>query len=136
MSKRIFSEGQIREIAGNTNVVRCSQRSITYKEAFKRRAVELHSSGISPREIFRREGFNLAIIGRETPKGCLKRWNRTVRKKGVTALAESRGGHGGRKPKPRDASDKDRVKRLEVENAYLKAENAFLARLRAARRTE
>lgn len=136
MSKRMFSGDQIKEIAGNTNVVRCSQRSITYKEEFKRQAVLLHGQGMSPQEIFRQAGFPLAVIGRDTPGECIERWNETVRKKGTTGLAESRGGHGGRKPKPKDASDSDRIKRLEAENAYLKGENAFLARLRAARRTE
>lgn len=136
MSKRIFSEDQIKKVSANRNVVRCSQRSITCKEEFKKQAVRLHDEGLPPQEIFGRAGFNLAIIGRETPKACLKRWNKTVRKKGIMGLAECRGGRGGRKPKPKDASDTDKIKRLETENAYLKTENAFLAHLRAARRTE
>mgnify|MGYP001562645194 FL=1 len=136
MSKRIFLEEEIREISGNKNVSRCSKRSITWKKEFKERAVRLNGEGTTPQEIFRQAGFNLAAIGRETPKGCLKRWNKVFRKKGADGFVESRGRHGGRKPKPKDLTDADKIKRLEAENAYLKAENAFLARLRAARRTE
>ena len=133
MSKRIFTEEEIRSISANENVARASQRSITYTEEFRKRAHALHKEGMTPQEIFRQAGFNITAVGRSTPKECLKRWDRIVRKKGVAGLAESRGGRGGRKPKPKDASDKDRIKRLEIEVAYLKAENAFLATLRKQR---
>ena len=136
MSKRILSKEQIKELSANESVVRASQRSITWKREFKERSVMLNGQGMTPQEIFRQAGFNLNIIGRKTPKSCLKRWNKAFRKRGIDGLSEARGRHGGRKPKQKDMSDKDRIKRLEAENAYLKAENHFLARLRAARRTE
>lgn len=130
MSIRTFSKEEIRRVSGNKNVARCSERSITYKKEFKTRAVTLHEEGMTPQEIFRQAGFDLNAIGRSTPKECLKRWSKIVRKNGVQSLAEARGRHGGRKPKPKDASDTDKIKRLEAEVAYLKEENRFLAKLR------
>ena len=52
-------------------------------------------------------------------------------------MVENRGkGRGGGRPKTKGITPEDRIKRLEAENAYLKAENDFLAKLRAKRRTE
>ena len=117
MSKRIFSGEEIKEISGNENVARCSERSITYRKEFKIQAVKLHEEGMTSQEIFRQAGFSLNALGRKTPKECLERWSKTARKKGLEALSEARGTHGrgGRKPKPKDASDADKIKRLEAE---------------------
>lgn len=132
MSKRIFTSKETEQISKNRNVSRCSERSITYSKDFKINAVKLYNEqGLTSTEIFRQAGFDLDTIGRDQPKSCLKRWNRRYRTKGEAGLEETRGVAGGRHKKPRDLSAADRIKRLEIENAYLKAENAFLARLRA-----
>ncbi len=135
MSKRIFTQGEIDRVSKNENVARCGERSITYKKDFKMRAVKLYQEeGLTSTEIFRRAGFDLTLIGRDQPKSCLKRWNKSYRTKGEKGLLEeTRGKGGGRPKKPRDTSDTDTIKRLEIEVAYLKAENDFLARLRARR---
>ena len=136
MSKRIFTKEEIWQIAKNENVARCSKRSITYDKGFKMRAVKHYEQGLTSTEIFRQAGFDPHIIGKDQPKECLKRWNRIYRAKGNTGLAtEQRGRSGGRQKKIRDTSDADKIKRLEIEIAYLKAENDFLACLRA-RKTE
>lgn len=133
MSKRIFTSEQIDQIAKNENVSRCSERSITYSKDFKMKSVKLYQEGLTSTEIFRQAGFDLNLLGRDQPKSCLKRWNKSFRTKGESGLKETRGSAGGRPKKPRDKSDADKIKRLEIENAYLKAENDFLARLRAKR---
>lgn len=119
----------------NKCVVNCSERSVTYRTNFKEYAVRLYEQGLTSTEIFKQAGFNLDVIGRDQPAECLRRWRKIVKKKGVEGLAESRGenGRGGR-PKTKSLSREERIERLETENAYLKAENAFLAKLRAARR--
>lgn len=69
------------------------------------------------------------------PAESLRRWNNVYRTKGIEKLSvENRGRDGGRPPKIKDATEKDKIKRLEAEVAYLKAENDFLAKLRAKRR--
>ena len=62
-------------------------------------------------------------------------WNKIYRTKGIKALStETRGKGGGRPKKVKDKSDKDQIKRLELEIEYLKAENDFLVKLRAKRK--
>lgn len=137
MSKRIFTPEQISELLTNAGVANCSDKSVTYSKQFKTKAIKLYEQGMSAREIFRQAGFKLQIIGGTTPKGCLKRWNKTYRDSGIAGLsseARGKGGGGGRPKKIKDANDADKIKRLEAEVAYLKAENDFLAKLRASQK--
>ena len=122
----------------NENIARCSKRSITYNKDFKIKAVKLYEQGLTSGDIFRQAGINLNLIGRKTPKYCLRRWNKIYRHKGEKELTvENRGRNSpGRPKKPIDKPDADRIKRLEAEVAYLKAENDFLAKLRAKKRAE
>lgn len=137
MSKRIFTKEQIEILLQNKNVAVCSERSISYRKDFKLRAVKEYQEGLPVSLIFKQAGFNIDIIGHETPKECLRRWRKIFKEKGETGLkTDNRGKQklGGR-PKGRplniaNLSDKDKLKRLEAEVAYLKAENRFLARLR------
>jgi len=134
MSKRIFTGEQIKELLENENIAKCSEKAITYEKDFKIRAVrQYNEEGMTAKEIFRQAGLNLNMIGRKQPKECLLRWNRIFRKKGVGGLSEVRGKNGGR-PKTKNLTDAEKIKRLETEVAYLKAENDFLAKLRARRR--
>ncbi len=119
----------------NENIARCSERSITYSKDFKMKAMrQYHEEGVSSSEIFRRAGFDLDVIGKRKPKGCFTDWNRIYRKKGIAGLAFETRGRGGGRPKTKDLTDADKIKRLETEVAYLKAENDFLAKLRASKK--
>lgn len=133
MSKRIFSAEQMKQLSKNVNVESCSQRSITYNKDFKIKAVRFYKQGLTSREIFAEAGFDLDTIGRDQPKECLSRWNKTWKEKGEPGLAIETRGRLGRPKKPKDLSERDKIKRLEMEIAYLKAENDFLAKLRAKR---
>lgn len=133
MSKRIFTTEQIRELLKNPCVAKCSAKSITYNPDFKVSAVRQHKEQCATvKEIFAMAGFDLEMIGRETPRWCLKRWGKIYKTKGVEKLSEERRGRLGR-PRTKKLTDADRIKRLEAENTYLKAENDFLAKLRAKR---
>jgi len=132
MSKRIFAKEQIASLLKNPNVARCSEKSISYANNFKARAVREWQTGISPQEIFINAGFNINMTGSETPKDCLRRWRKIFDEKGERGLkVDSRGQSkaGGRR-KRNWQSDKDKIDYLEAEVAYLKAENDFLAKLR------
>jgi len=135
MSRRIFTKEQINEILKNPNVVKCSELAITYSNDFKVRAMKQYrEQHMTFKEIFIKAGFNLSIIGEDTPRWCFKRWNKTYKSKGLEKLAvESRGKMSAGRPKTKNVTDADRIKRLEMENAYLRAENDFLAKLRAKR---
>lgn len=137
MGKRIFTEEQIKELAKNRNVGNCSNKSITYNEAFKVLAIaKYYEEGYSPRIIFEEAGFNISVIGVDTPRDSLQRWRKIYKEKGAHLLRhEQRGKHNkDSRIKTKDVNDADRIKRLEIENAYLKAENDFLVKLRAAKK--
>lgn len=131
MSKRIFTTEQIEKLLSNPNVRRCSERSVTYYQDFKIRALrQYYDKGIPCSEIFLQAGLDPAVIGREQPRHLLKAWRKIHRIKGDAGLVETRGRSG--RPRTKGVTEMDRIKRLEAENAYLKAENAFLAKLRRA----
>ena len=134
MSKRIFTHEQIQQLLTNENVAKCSDKSITYSKPFKTSAIKLYTQGLTPSEIFAQAGFNLQIIGRKTPVECLKRWNKTCRATGATSLSIETRGRGGGRPKAKYQTDKEQIKYLETQVAYLKAENDFLAKLRASKK--
>ena len=138
MSNRIFTKEETDQLSSNENISKCSERSIAYSKDFKIKAIKLYEQGSTPADIFRRAGLNINLIGRKTPKDCLRRWNKTYRHKGEKELLiETRGrGSTGRPKKPKDLSETDKIKRLEAEVTYLRAENDFLAKLRAKRRAE
>ncbi len=137
MSKRKFTIDQMAELLKNKNVAKCSDKSITYSKEFKIQAVkQYYEDGYSPGMIFAEAGFDWRIIGSDNPKACLQRWRTIHNTRGIDRLSvETRGKHhrGGR-PKIKVMADAERIKRMEVEIAYLKAENDFLAKLRAAQK--
>ncbi|MBU1126171.1 MAG: HTH domain-containing protein [Patescibacteria group bacterium] len=135
MSNQRFTKEEIEELLKNPNVQNCSKRSVTYSQDFKQRAISLYDKGFTSMEIFIQAGLNPDLMGRDQPKACLGRWRRIVQEKGIEGLVESRGQHGkGGRPKTKGVSVADRIEYLETQIAYLKAENAFLAKLRAKRR--
>jgi len=130
MSKRIFNEEQIKELLQNPNVKKCSEKSITYSKDFKISAVHKYRTGLPPNEIFRQAGFNVYVIGLDVPADSLLRWRRIFKQNGSEGLAtETRGKVGGR-PKTNWQNEKEKIKYLETQIAYLKSENDFLAKLR------
>jgi len=128
MSKRIFTKEQIADLCNNPNVASCDGRVIVYSRDFKIRAIRQCEERMAHKEIFRQAGFDLEAIGQSSPKDRLKEWRKTFQLKGISGLErETRG----RPVRPKDEGD--RIKYLEAEVAYLKAENDFLAKLRARR---
>ena len=130
MSQRIFNEEQVKKLLQNPSVAKCSGKSITYHKDFKILAVKKYQEGFPVSLIFKQAGFNIDMIGRKTPKWCLERWIKTFRDKGAEGLSNETRGKGGGRPKVNWSNEKEKIKYLETQNAYLKAENDFLAKLR------
>jgi transposase len=133
MSKRIFSSEELERLRTNPNILRVSAKSITYTIAFKEHAVAEYEAGATTREIFRRAGLDPALVRTDHPKNCLKRWRRVVRRSGTKGLVDTRGKHHTNQKKRSINNETNRLKWLEAEVKYLKAENAFLTKLRAKR---
>jgi len=130
-----FSQEQRGELIKNSNVIKCSEKAITYNKNFKVSAVKQYlEDGKMANEIFRNAGFDLDIIGKDIPKHCLRDWNGVFKTKGLDGLKIESRGRGGGRPKTKEVTEKERIKYLEAEVAYLKAENDFLTKLRAKRR--
>jgi transposase-like protein len=126
MNKRIFTMEQLKDLQSNKNVAKCSEKQLSFTQEFKLKAVRLRVEERLPvKDIFRQAGFDLNVIGLFTPKDCLKRWGQIYKTKGRIGFEPKPIG----RPKTRD----DKIKRLEAQVAYLKAENDFLAKLRAKR---
>lgn len=136
MNKRFFTLEELEALRANKNVLKCSEKAITYSKEFKLTAVmQYNEQGLSPREIFSQAGFDLKIISNERADDCLLRWKRVFKRKGAEGLSEVRGmnsRNGGRK-KTKNLTNQEKIKYLEAQVAYLKAENDFLAKLRAKR---
>lgn len=133
MSRRMFDKEQIKTLLQNPNVAGCSEKSISYRRDFKILAVRKYHDGLPASEIFRQARFDIDMIGRETPRRCLRRWRDVFKQKGEAGLnMDGRGQSktGGRPRKLENLTEKEKLKRLEAEVAYLKEENRFLVKLR------
>ena len=122
MSKRIFTKEEIKTLLRNENVARCSEKSISYDKDFKILAVKKYWEGLPYSEIFRQAGFDINIIGRETPKDCLYRWKKIFKDEGEAGLkidGRKQSKAGGRPKDLANLTDEEKLKRLETEVAYL-----------------
>lgn len=114
----------------NPCVFNCTAKSVHYTYEFKRSALKLHAEGIGPKEIWRRAGFDVSKWKKNYFVLTLKDWRKIVARDGEEGLNKLGGLQYDRGPK---STDRDKLKRLELQVKYLQAENAFLARLRAKR---
>lgn len=134
MSKRKFTAAQVADLRQNGNVAKCSDKAISYSKDFKVRAVQRYEDeGASAKQIFKEAGFDLDVIGQDKPKSCLGDWRRVFTVKGINGLKTETRGRGGGRPKKHGLTDAQKIEWLEAKVAYLKAENDFLAKLRAKR---
>lgn len=139
MEKTKFNSEQISELLRNEHIDKCSFKSITYNKAFKLLAIQRYAEGMTATQIFRSVGLPQELVGEYVPDCCLNRWRKTFKVKGSAGLViEERGrATGGRRGRPgtKNLTDAERIKRLEIENAYLKAKYDFLVKLRAQRKS-
>lgn len=125
-----FSIEEIVEMKKNPCVFNCTTKSVHYTYEFKKSSLELYAQGVGPKEIWRRAGFNLCKWKKNYFVLTLKDWRKIVARDGVKGLNKMGGLQYDRGP---TKEEKDKLKRLELQVKYLKAENAFLAKLRAKR---
>jgi len=136
MSKKIFTQDQIKQLSENNCIFKCSEKSITYDNDFKIEAIKQFEKGMSSKEIFLEAGLDINIIGKKQPKDCLKRWRKIYKEKGIEGFStENRGKtKGGGRPTTKGLTDKEKIERLELTVAYQKEKIIFLAKLRAKRK--
>lgn len=130
MNRTTFSSEEIAVLKQNPNVFSCTGRSINYTFEFKKHALELHTEGVFAREIWRRAGFDVNKWRKSYCRETLSDWKEIVKKYGTEGLLKVGGVQYDRGP---TNTDKDKIKRLELQVKYLLSENDFLAKLRAKR---
>lgn len=130
-----FTNEEVLELRKNPNVIKCSQKAVTYSKDFKLRAVKQYlEENLSCPVIFRLAGFNLSTLGRNIPKDRISDWKYIYRTFGEIGLStDKRGSNSPGRPRTKGLSEKEKMERLEAEVTYLKAENDFLKQLRAKR---
>jgi hypothetical protein len=131
--RTIFSSENIAELKANPSVFSISERSIMYTCEFKLRALELHAQGVSAKEIWRRSGFDISRWKKDYCRYNIRDWRRIVQRRGLKGLSNWPGRQIDHGPSAGETIDTDKVRRLELQVKYLKAENSFLAKLRAKR---
>jgi transposase len=137
MTERLFDPEARAKIQQNKNVLRVSETTITYCPAFKVVAVRANLFERKPPHlIFVEAGFDLDLIGRETPKRCLKRWRAIFQQGGEEGLrTDQRGKNSTGRPIERELTVEEKLRRAEERVRYLEKENEFLKKLDALERT-
>jgi transposase-like protein len=135
MAGRLFSPEAQAKILQNRNVLKVSETSITYSPDFKVEAVRANiSEGKTPHQIFLDAGFDLDLVGHETPKRCLRRWRVVFSQRGEQGLANDLRGRNGIGPAEGELTVEEKLRRAEARVRYLEKENEFLKKLDAVER--
>ena len=128
--RTIFSSDEVAALKRNPCVFSCTERSINYTYEFKKRALELYAEGVGAKEIWRRAGFDVTRWKKHYFRLTIRDWRRVVARNGLEGLTRLGGIQFDRGPR---IDARDTLGRLEMQVRYLKAENDFLAKLRAKR---
>lgn len=118
------------------NVLRVRETAITYCPAFKVEAVRANLiEGKPPHLPFLDAGFDLELIGRETPRRCPKRWRAVFMERGEQGLAnDQRGRQATGRPAERELTFEEKLRRAEARVRYLEKENELLKKTRRDRK--
>jgi transposase len=133
MSKKIFTEKEIKQLSINPYVKSVSSKGITYTDEFKHIFIAEKEKGKFASEIFKEFGFDVEILGTDRIKSASKRWKKAYKKNGINGLRDTRAGNSGR-PRERELSLEEKNARLEAQINLLKAENELLKKIRFAER--
>lgn len=135
MSKKTFTDSEIRLLSNNPYVKAVSSKAITYTDAFKKLFISENNQGKLPREIFEECGFDVTIVGIQRVRSSGKRWRASYQENGVLGLQDTRSQGSGR-PLSRELTLEEKYARLEAQNNLLKAENELLKKIRFAERRQ
>lgn len=135
MSKIKFTDDQVKKLNKNPNVVKASNKAITYSYEFKKKFIQENKNGKLPRIIFQEAGFDIETIGLKRIQSSGKRWRKAYRDKGAFGLKDKRDGVSGR-PLKRALTPEEEIEKLKAQVEYLKIENDFLKKLDRIERGE
>lgn len=137
MAERIFDPETRAKLLRNKNVLKVGETQITYSPDFKVLAVHAYLVERKPPfRIFLDAGFDLDLIGRESPRHCLKDWRAVYHQRGEEGLRnDQRGRHSAGRPTAEPAlTVEEKLRRAEAKIRYLEKENELLKKLDAIER--
>jgi transposase len=133
MTKKRFTEKEMKQLSANPYVQSVSEKGITYTDDFKGLFMAEKMNGKFARQIFEDAGFDVEVVGKTRIKAASKRWEAAYQEHGVIGLTDTRKGHSGR-PRERELSLEEQNARLEAKINLLQAENELLKKIRFAER--
>lgn len=90
MSKKEYTEEDIKILLSNSNVKWCTSKYITFTDDFKVKALESDKQGIYHRKIFENFWFPNFITNSNTPGESLKKWRFRMKHKGINWLINTK----------------------------------------------
>lgn len=128
MSKKLFTDQEIKILSNNPYVKSVRTKGITYTDEFKRIFISEIENGKFPRQIFEENGFDVDIIGIVRIQRAAYRWRVAYKESGVLGLRDTRKDYSGRTIK-RELSLEEKNAKLEAQIQLLRAENELLKKL-------
>lgn len=125
MSKKLFTEKEMKALSRNPHVESVSNKSIIYTDAFKLIFIQENEKGNLPRQIFADYGFDINVLGIDRVKSAAKRWRASYRKCGVAGLQDTRKENLWRSGQ-KELSWEEKYERLKAQNHLLRAENELI----------
>ena len=133
MSKKVFTEKEIKQLSTNKYVKSISSKGLTYTDELKHIFIAEKEKGKPTRTIFEQCGFDVEVLGTERIYSASKRWQKAYKMNGLNGLRDTRIGNSGR-PREKEISLEEQNARLEAQIHLLKAENELLKKIRFAER--
>ena len=90
MSKKMFTESQVKKLLKNPYTKSVSQKGVTYSDEFKLKVVTEYEKGKQPRQIFEECGFDVNILGMKRVSSSSDRWRAAYHKEGESGLRDTR----------------------------------------------
>lgn len=121
MSKKLFTDVQVKKLSKNKWIKNVTNKGITYTNEFKYKLVkECENYKKFPQEVFRECGIDPEIVGKGRIEASAHRWRKQLNY--IGKITDTRTTNSGNTLK-RELSDKEKLERAEVRIKLLEAEN-------------
>ena len=121
MSKKLFTDVQVKKLSKNKQTKNVTNKEITYTNEFKYKLVkECENYKKFPQEVFRECGIDPEIVGKGRIEASAHRWRKQLNY--IGKITDTRTTNSGNTLK-RELSDKEKLERAEARIKLLEAEN-------------
>lgn len=121
MSKKLFTDVQVKKLSKNKRIKNVTNKGITYTNEFKYKLVkECENYKKFPQEVFRECGIDPEIVGKGRIEASAHRWRKQLNY--IGKITDTRTTNSGNTLK-RELSDKEKLERVEARIKLLEAEN-------------